>query len=98
MLIIICCFASQQNAAKEEEKGATKDLSVEEVRARIEEYNAQVTENGMKLVRVLFFKQICRWGIALSNLKVTMKPYYFSFPFFHKCTHIKNNQTNLDVV
>ncbi|XP_063330428.1 ras association domain-containing protein 5 isoform X3 [Pelmatolapia mariae] len=39
----------RQNAAKEEEKGATKDLSEEEVRARIEEYNAQVTENGMKL-------------------------------------------------
>lgn len=74
-------FASQQNAAKEEEKGATKDLSVEEVRARIEAYNAQVTENGMKLVRVLFFKQICKF--ALFSLKVTMKPYYFSFPFFH---------------
>ncbi|XP_005469422.2 ras association domain-containing protein 5 isoform X1 [Oreochromis niloticus] len=39
----------RQNAAKEEEKGATKDLSEEEVRARIDKYNAQVTENGMKL-------------------------------------------------
>ncbi|XP_071350493.1 ras association domain-containing protein 5 isoform X5 [Trachinotus anak] len=39
----------KQNEAKEEEEGGTKDLSEEEVRTRIEEYNAQVTENGMKL-------------------------------------------------
>ncbi|XP_071350490.1 ras association domain-containing protein 5 isoform X2 [Trachinotus anak] len=38
-----------KNEAKEEEEGGTKDLSEEEVRTRIEEYNAQVTENGMKL-------------------------------------------------
>lgn len=40
----------QQNETKEEEEGRTKDLSEDEMRARIEEYNAQVTENGMKLV------------------------------------------------
>ncbi|XP_040014568.1 ras association domain-containing protein 5 isoform X1 [Xiphias gladius] len=39
----------KKNEAKEEEPGGTKDLSEEEVRTRIEEYNAQVTENGMKL-------------------------------------------------
>ncbi|KAG7238306.1 hypothetical protein INR49_031017 [Caranx melampygus] len=40
--------AVKQNETKEEEEGGTKDLSEEEVRARIEQYNAQVTENGMK--------------------------------------------------
>lgn len=35
--------------AKEEEEGGAKDLSEEEARQRIEEYNSQVSENGMKL-------------------------------------------------
>ncbi|XP_033822443.1 ras association domain-containing protein 5 isoform X2 [Periophthalmus magnuspinnatus] len=34
---------------KEEEEGGTKDLSQEEVRQRIEEYNSHVSETGMKL-------------------------------------------------
>lgn len=41
--------AAKQNEAKEEEERGTKDLSEEEIRTRIEEYNAQVSENGMKL-------------------------------------------------
>lgn len=55
MLIIALFFDSQQKEAKEEDEGATKELSEEDVRAKIEEYNAQVTENGMKLVRVFDF-------------------------------------------
>ncbi|XP_029948371.1 ras association domain-containing protein 5 isoform X2 [Salarias fasciatus] len=47
------CFPAapqhKQNETKEEEEGGTTDLSEEEVRARIEEYNTQVSENGMKL-------------------------------------------------
>nr|XP_043880810.1 ras association domain-containing protein 5 isoform X3 [Solea senegalensis] len=39
----------KQNEAKEEEEGGTKDLSAEEVQTKIEEYNAQVSETGMKL-------------------------------------------------
>ncbi|XP_070707263.1 ras association domain-containing protein 5 [Pempheris klunzingeri] len=39
----------KQNEAKEEEERGTKDLSEEEVRTRIEEYNTQVSENGMNL-------------------------------------------------
>ncbi|XP_049436609.1 ras association domain-containing protein 5 isoform X2 [Epinephelus fuscoguttatus] len=39
----------RQKETKEEEEKGTKDLSEEEVRTRIEEYNAQVSENGMKL-------------------------------------------------
>lgn len=35
--------------AKEEDEGGTKDLSEEEVRQRIEDYNSQMSENGMKL-------------------------------------------------
>ncbi|XP_022600555.1 ras association domain-containing protein 5 isoform X3 [Seriola dumerili] len=38
-----------KNETKEEEARGTKDLSEEEVRTRIKAYNAQVTENGMKL-------------------------------------------------
>ncbi|KAF7660664.1 hypothetical protein LDENG_00276900 [Lucifuga dentata] len=38
-----------KNEAKEEEEGATKHLSEEEVRTRIEKYNSQISENGMKL-------------------------------------------------
>ncbi|XP_028260744.1 ras association domain-containing protein 5 isoform X2 [Parambassis ranga] len=41
--------AAKQKEAKEEEERGTKDLSEEEVRTRIEAYNAQVSENGMKL-------------------------------------------------
>uniref|UniRef100_A0A3P8SE69 Ras association domain family member 5 n=1 Tax=Amphiprion percula TaxID=161767 RepID=A0A3P8SE69_AMPPE len=41
--------APKQNEAKEEEERGTKDLSEEEVHSRIEEYNAQVSGNGMKL-------------------------------------------------
>ncbi|XP_031179041.1 ras association domain-containing protein 5 isoform X1 [Sander lucioperca] len=39
----------KQKEAKEEDGRGTKDLSEEEVRTRIEEYNAQVSETGMKL-------------------------------------------------
>ncbi|KAM3620970.1 uncharacterized protein V6R79_004283 [Siganus canaliculatus] len=39
----------KQSEAKEEEEGGAKDLSEDEVRTRIEEYNAQVSENGMKV-------------------------------------------------
>nr|XP_040058539.1 ras association domain-containing protein 5 isoform X3 [Gasterosteus aculeatus aculeatus] len=39
----------KQKEAKEEDERGTTDLSEEEVRTSIEEYNAQVSENGMKL-------------------------------------------------
>lgn len=41
--------AAKQNEAKEEDVGGTKELSGEEVREKIEEYNAQVSKRGMKL-------------------------------------------------
>ncbi|XP_067443824.1 ras association domain-containing protein 5 isoform X2 [Thunnus thynnus] len=41
--------AAKTHEAKEEEERGTKDLSEEEVRTRINAYNAQVSENGMKL-------------------------------------------------
>ncbi|KAJ0068581.1 hypothetical protein NL108_009709 [Boleophthalmus pectinirostris] len=47
---ILCSTPPQPKVeTKEEEEGGTKDLSEEEVRQRIEEYNSQVPENGMKL-------------------------------------------------
>ncbi|XP_045075905.1 ras association domain-containing protein 5-like [Coregonus clupeaformis] len=39
----------KQNEVKEEEEGGTKALSEEELRARIEDFNSTVSENGMKL-------------------------------------------------
>ncbi|XP_034388572.1 ras association domain-containing protein 5 isoform X1 [Cyclopterus lumpus] len=39
----------KQKEVKEEDEGGTRDLSEEEVWTRIEEYNAQVSANGMKL-------------------------------------------------
>nr|XP_046240125.1 ras association domain-containing protein 5 isoform X2 [Scatophagus argus] len=46
-----CSSAAPQhkNEAKEEEEGGTQDLSEKEVRTRIEQYNTQVSENGMKM-------------------------------------------------
>lgn len=65
-LPVLWCFntdtpslsALQQNEAKEEEEGGTKDLSEEEVQTRIEKYNAQVSENGMKLVSFTHFMKL----------------------------------------
>ncbi|XP_028301713.1 ras association domain-containing protein 5 isoform X2 [Gouania willdenowi] len=39
----------KKSETKEEEEGEATDLPEEEVHARIEEYNSQVSENGMKL-------------------------------------------------
>ncbi|KAM8868251.1 uncharacterized protein rassf5 isoform 1-T1 [Synchiropus picturatus] len=41
--------AVKRNESKEEEEGGASDLSEEEVRCRIEQYNSQVSENGMNL-------------------------------------------------
>lgn len=40
----------QPNEAKEDEDKGTKELSKEEVKARIQQYNSQVSEIGIKLV------------------------------------------------
>ena len=45
-------FSFQQSETKEQEERGPKELSEEEVRSRIQEYNAQVSENGMKLVSI----------------------------------------------
>lgn len=49
---LICCplLPFQPNEAKEDEGKGTKELSKEEVEARIQQYNSQVSENGMNLV------------------------------------------------
>ncbi|XP_062254620.1 ras association domain-containing protein 5 isoform X1 [Platichthys flesus] len=52
---------------KEEEEGGTKELSAEEVRTRIEEYNAQVTENGMKLASDGSFTGFIKVHLRLSR-------------------------------
>ncbi|XP_035008104.1 ras association domain-containing protein 5 [Hippoglossus stenolepis] len=57
----------KQNETKEEEAGGTKELSVEEVQTRIEEYNAQVTENRMKLVSEGFFTGFIKVHLRLSR-------------------------------
>ncbi|XP_060925547.1 ras association domain-containing protein 5 [Limanda limanda] len=52
---------------KEEEEGGTKELSAEEVRTRIEEYNAQVTENGMNLASDGSFTGFIKVHLKLSR-------------------------------
>lgn len=59
--------AAKQNETKEEEEGGTKDLSAEEVRTRIEEYNAQVTEHGMKLASDGSYTGVIKVHLRLSR-------------------------------
>lgn len=47
-------MSSLQNTTKEDEEEKQQSLTEEEVKAKIEEYNSQVTENGMKLVSTDF--------------------------------------------
>lgn len=70
MCFCFVCFAFQQSRTKEEEERGTKDLPEEEVRARIEEYNTQVSENGMKLVSFYLFLRFIglrRFFISSNN-------------------------------
>ncbi|XP_062254628.1 ras association domain-containing protein 3 isoform X2 [Platichthys flesus] len=59
--------APKPTETKEEEEGGTKELSAEEVRTRIEEYNAQVTENGMKLASDGSFTGFIKVHLRLSR-------------------------------
>ncbi|XP_075952181.1 ras association domain-containing protein 3 [Anarhichas minor] len=53
--------------AKEEDEKRTKDLSEDEVWTRIEEYNAQVSENGMKLASDGFYTGFIKVHLRLSR-------------------------------
>ncbi|XP_068172500.1 ras association domain-containing protein 5 [Antennarius striatus] len=55
------------NEAKEEVERETKDLSEEDVRRRIEEYNAHVSENGMKLASDGSFTGFIKVHLRLSR-------------------------------
>ncbi|XP_038154035.1 ras association domain-containing protein 5 isoform X3 [Cyprinodon tularosa] len=57
----------QQNEAKEEEEGGAKQLSEEEVRVKIESYNAQVSENGMNLAADGSFTGFIKVHLRLSR-------------------------------
>ncbi|XP_029357369.1 ras association domain-containing protein 5 isoform X2 [Echeneis naucrates] len=59
--------AVKQNEVKEEEEGGVKDLSEEEVRTRIEEYNAQVSENGMSWASDGSYKGFIKVHLRLSR-------------------------------
>lgn len=48
----------QAHDAKEDEDKGTKELSEEEVQTRIQQYNSQVSENGMKLVSLKAFLEV----------------------------------------
>ncbi|XP_071373906.1 ras association domain-containing protein 5 isoform X1 [Centroberyx affinis] len=64
-----CSTAPQhkQNEAKEEEEGRTKTLSEEEVRTRIDDYNSQVSENGMKLASDGSYTGFIKVNLRLSR-------------------------------
>ncbi|XP_016892383.1 ras association domain-containing protein 5 isoform X3 [Cynoglossus semilaevis] len=57
----------KQNETKEEEEKGTKELSAEEVHTRIEEYNGQVSENGMKLASDGSFTGFIKVQLRLSR-------------------------------
>ncbi|XP_034074215.1 ras association domain-containing protein 5 isoform X5 [Gymnodraco acuticeps] len=59
--------APKQKEAKEEETRGTKDLSEEEVSKRIEEYNAQVSENGMNLASDGSYTGFIKVNLRLSR-------------------------------
>ncbi|KAJ4926727.1 hypothetical protein JOQ06_014474 [Pogonophryne albipinna] len=59
--------APKQKEAKEEETRETKDLSEEEVSKRIEEYNAQVSENGMNLASDGSYTGFIKVNLRLSR-------------------------------
>ncbi|XP_071373910.1 ras association domain-containing protein 5 isoform X5 [Centroberyx affinis] len=56
-----------KNEAKEEEEGRTKTLSEEEVRTRIDDYNSQVSENGMKLASDGSYTGFIKVNLRLSR-------------------------------
>ncbi|XP_034022809.1 ras association domain-containing protein 5 isoform X4 [Thalassophryne amazonica] len=59
--------AAKENEAKEENDGGTKDLSEEEVRKRIEEYNAQDSDNLMNLAADGSYTGIIQVHLRLSR-------------------------------
>ncbi|XP_034555514.1 ras association domain-containing protein 5 isoform X2 [Notolabrus celidotus] len=59
--------AQHKNEAKEEEERGTKDLSEEEVQTRIDEYNAQESENGMNLASDGSFTGFIKVHLRLSR-------------------------------
>lgn len=66
------CLSSLQNTAKEVEEEKQQSLTEEEVKAKIEAYNSQVTENGMNLVSILcvvyaFYNFLETFGITVGN-------------------------------
>ncbi|MEQ2170574.1 Ras association domain-containing protein 5, partial [Goodea atripinnis] len=60
-------FVGTQSETKEEEEGGAKELSEEEVRAKIESYNAQVSENGMNLAEDGSFTGFIKVHLRLSR-------------------------------
>ncbi|XP_047203827.1 ras association domain-containing protein 5 isoform X4 [Girardinichthys multiradiatus] len=59
--------APKQSETKEEEEGGAKELSEEEVRTKIESYNAQVSENGMNLAEDGSFTGFIKVHLRLSR-------------------------------
>ncbi|XP_029288072.1 ras association domain-containing protein 5 [Cottoperca gobio] len=57
----------RQKESKEDEERRTKDLSDEEVWTRIEGYNAQVSENGMKLASYGLYTGFIKVHLRLSR-------------------------------
>ncbi|XP_054883184.1 ras association domain-containing protein 5 isoform X3 [Poeciliopsis prolifica] len=57
----------QSETKEEEERGGTQELSEEEVRAKIESYNSQVSENGMSLAADGSFTGFIKVRLRLSR-------------------------------
>lgn len=66
---------SFQNTTKEKEEENQQSLTEEEVKAKIEEYNSKVSENGMKLVSTDFFFPPCQQRNPIHNIKTFLALY-----------------------
>lgn len=67
--------APKQNETKEQEVGGAKELSDEEVQAKIQSYNAQVSENGMNLAADGTFTGFIKVHLRLSRPVTVTEPH-----------------------
>lgn len=73
-----------QNTTKEDEEENQQTLTEEQVKAKIEEYNSKVTENGMKLVSTDF-------SATESRCKTQRQHYSGLFSLSIKSRYVQDN-------
>lgn len=90
------CLPSFQSTTKEHEEENQQSLTEEEVKAKIEEYNSKVSENGMKLVStdVFFSKSATCNRFQMHNIKTFLALYILCFYISYK-TFVLGSQVKI---